>query len=114
MLDPKKKQNINRENEIKESSKHKNSISKKSRHTKNENKQIKKCKKWLLLNDDIAQEYDISVIICGNCSHYAFPYFVHNDNGFGDYTCYICNESGDLQSYCVYCKQRDGEPSQGN
>lgn len=67
---------------------------------------IKKCKKWLLLNDDIAKEYDISVIVCRNCRHYAFPYFVHNEHGFGDYTCHVCDESGDVQSYCVYCKQR--------
>ena len=53
-------------------------------------KKIKKCKKWLLLNDDITQEYDISVIICRNCHHYAFPYFVHNDNGSGRCTIILC------------------------
>ncbi len=81
--------------------------------TKNKNKKIqndkkendtKKCHKWLLLNDDISREYNISIIICKNCKNYAFPYFVHSE--FGDYTCHICEGDGDLQQYCVYCKQR--------
>lgn len=66
------------------------------------NKKIK-CKKWLLLHEDKSKEYNISVVICKNCKNYAFPYFVHAE--FGDYTCYICDQEGDLKTYCVYCKK---------
>jgi hypothetical protein len=61
------------------------------------------CKKWLLLNNDIAKEYDKTLIICKNCSNYALPYFIHSE--IGDYTCYICNKDGDVKNYCVYCKK---------
>lgn len=67
-------------------------------------KHFSNCKKWLLLNNDIAKEYDKSLIICKNCSNYALPYFVHSDTG--DYSCFICKKDGDVKNYCVYCKNK--------
>ena len=62
-----------------------------------------KCKKWLLMNKKLSDEYDVSIILCGNCRNYAFPYFIHDK--LGDYTCCICNEDGEIINYCVYCKK---------
>ena len=63
----------------------------------------KKCKKWILLkNSKIRKEYEIDIVTCKKCRGYSFPYFVHSEEG--DYSCYICDHSGSLKNYCVYCK----------
>lgn len=58
--------------------------------------------KWLLLEDSIITEYEIPKFgRCKKCGRFKFTFFVHEK--IGDYSCYICSESGNIRTLCFNC-----------
>lgn len=63
----------------------------------------KKCdRKWVKLNVEIAKEYGIKPILCKTCNKLVLPFFLHDL--YGDYTCFNCEQSGEIKHFCMTCK----------
>ena len=61
-----------------------------------------KCHKWIKIPRDKLVDYDAKIINCKTCKIFIAPFFIHDE--YGDYSCFICNESGELKYFCMNCK----------
>jgi hypothetical protein len=62
------------------------------------------CTKWLQIPTEKYNDYDVNIKICNICNNYIYYYFIHYE--FGDYTCFECEESGNIKLLCIYCKNK--------
>lgn len=71
--------------------------------SKVEIKTKKACKtKWIYMSSKIAiDEYDMQTANCKQCGRQYFPCFIHNK--YGDYMCFLCENSGDIRQLCFNC-----------
>ena len=65
--------------------------------------------RWIKLTKTEAQEYEYSssVYNCSTCREKRYVYFVHSEDGTGDFYCVRCSESGNTVILCLNCSNKN-------
>ena len=60
---------------------------------------------WIKIPREEYNNYDVTIKKCHICRSIIYPYILHNNNNFGDYTCYLCDNDINVKYFCVKCRK---------